>query len=1403
MFGRKKKKTQAQPQAGEAPVGTPPVGNPPVTPQKTKKANKKKQKDSFKSNESPVSSTSSKRRGFFGRKSKAPTTPYNDASSAASISSQQSIDLNYTKITPPLSFGPPQPQPNGNVRSPGFPMSPSSSITTGSIKGSNQENQSFGGRGYEERELEFWDEVEVLTWLTDQGFDYFVELFDGCEIDGEYLMNVTEEDLVDLEVDDEMLRRQFLDAVRTAQNKSNSLIRPTLDQQLSVLSLTSRLAGGDDAPDGINNTSKASAVKLDLKESPRSKSPPPRLVLKKHSPETDNDSESEFAFDSDDLGSPLGDLPDNSNAKTFPVDSNSYPRSPVDKSSRSGQKVRSPRSPVDKSWSSIEEADSPRSPVDKSRRNSQKVHSPRSPVDRSWSSIEEANSPRSPVDKSRRNGQKVHSPRSPVDKSPAASKFYMDTPHNKTNKKPSSLFENDQESPASATPSSKSHVDGIRSPGRDSNRKLGSSRSRSQSVVTLWTEGDVAAWLEDVQLTHLKSHFIEHEVTGKQLLNIDMQLLDVMEINDENDRELLLAKLYELNNPTANVPEMDLISAVNRTSGYEHKKYLAAMKVLQSSDSEEVQLLPPETLALPDSFSSTSRTPSTASDQGRKDEKKKKGGLSKLKGVISPKRRESRDFNLVHVWTDIMRSGNTTVSLRLTETETVRDLIKLSLDKLGTIEDWRLYCILDSPGSEHKDKGFDREMDEIECPVIVQQTWPERNPRHYELRQKPAQGGSIKIVLRLDNEKPKGKLLAISLSTPAKEVIPLGLLKFGLTRADPKAFCLLEVDKAGDLQDVEDEAIPLQSDSHAFVLCAVASKDSQLALSDGDGETEDFSVRRNDSTSSRGSSKVSFSGVSFGSSAGSDLLSSYRIDDEKLSKLELEMATIEESLNTKSSSKQSVQDSGPLSPLSAPQISTSKAAVISQSDTKQKDATIEALRQENKLLQEKTKQLALMQKALSQLEQTYKRNEADSRQRVHDKRELAIKSGEALPKAVIDSQRRLKQLGEEIDHKKLIVLKMQQQQKQIQGRTSNSAESRMQEVELEYRLAQEETSMVTLQQQQAGVLAQLEVALVDHQAVALRNKTKTQALFKHLHADERYMVYTVGQTKGKHGWDFSLAADQSVRGAVIQRCTKDSGLNIGDRLVELNGENVTSTSPSEINHTLSSQAKLQMVLLREGAGKEERGELDRLQQRLDTTQSVNDRLQEDIQRLKDFESQAKRATQLQSTVQKLQTQLSEAEMRAVELEHQLRDDDEQDQSMQQIRDDRHKLQMEVIKLKETICRLENTLDAKTNQLAVVRQERDSIAEQLMMTETNAKQTPSSHHLVNEALEDGLPLWEALKSSSKTEILEVLQEELEEAGRQKEYLDQLYTLMLERAPDLLEDLEVDFDASELSDNEEFC
>ena len=52
------------------------------------------------------------------------------------------------------------------------------------------------------------------------------------------------------------------------------------------------------------------------------------------------------------------------------------------------------------------------------------------------------------------------------------------------------------------------------------------------------------------------------------------------------------------------------------------------------------------------------------------------------------------------------------MALRLTETEDVRDLIRLCLEQLGLIEDWRLYCILDSVGSvsERKDRGTEAEV---------------------------------------------------------------------------------------------------------------------------------------------------------------------------------------------------------------------------------------------------------------------------------------------------------------------------------------------------------------------------------------------------------------------------------------------------------------------------------------------------------------------------------------------------------------------------------------------------------------------------------------------------------------------------------------------------------------------
>ncbi|XP_022093197.1 uncharacterized protein LOC110980634 isoform X2 [Acanthaster planci] len=1364
MFSRKKKKAQAPPPSDALPpTSTPPLNNATLLKgKKTSKKDKKKKKESFTSDGSP--SVTPKKRGFrFGKKSKAPASPYNDSSSVANDSvgdssslyqSGDNADLNTTRHSNATSYSSSlnQSSRHGDLRSPSFgsPMSPSDSVTTGSASGSYQEEQNHTSRGYEERDLEFWDEADVLQWLGDQGLDYFVELFDGCEIDGEYLLDVTEDDLIELEVDEPSLRKSLLNAVQGVRQKQAHSNVPTLDQQLSALGQTTDRLGGKTAKK-LNDLSKATTVATsDVKDSPRNLSPQPKLVLKKPPPASD--SESDFDFDSDDLGNPLDDLLDNSGKKRVSDDDEeSSPRGPVEKSGAprgSGKKAGISESVVAKTDSQ-----------------------------RSKDQIDGA----------------------PPDNPSAAS----DSPHSQ-GKPP-----NESSTPAGTTDASEMPASPTRTvfPKSRSNN-VHSPRRRSESIVTTWSQKDVLVWLQEAQLTHLKNHFIEHRVTGTQLFNIDMQLLDSMGITSDDDRELLLAKLYELSNPAANVPEKDLISTLSNTSGYEHRKYMAAMKVLQSSDSEEVQILPPETLAVPDSFSSSSRTPSTASDAGKGEEKKKKGGLSKLKGVISPKRRESRDYNLVQVWTDILRSGDTTVSMRLTETENVQDLIKLCLDQLDTVEDWRLYCILDAAGSltDHKDKGFERVMEDGECPVVVQQDWPERQPRHFELRQRPAQGGSVKVVLRLDDEKPKGKLLAISLSTPAKEVVPLGLKKFGLTYSDPKKYCLLEVDKAGDLHDVDDDSLPLQSDSHAFVLCEAASKDSQLALYDDREETEDkVKVQRNDSQTSKASSKVSFSGVSLGSSAGSDdLLAWLRIDNKKLSKLEEEMATIEESLgpakgSSKGANRTSTQDTSSSKPPTSPQPADERA----EKNAKEKDVIIAKLHQENKTLQEKAKQLPVVQKALIQLQQTYKQNETDSKQRLKEKREsLTTGSGESLPKAITDIQGRLHHIGEEINNKKLNILKIQQQQKQFQARGLNS----IQQAELEYRVALEESSMLTLHQQQAQLLAQLELSLADHQANMEKRKAseQSQPLFSSLQAGQDYSLYTLHQSRGKQSWDFTLGANQNGRGAVVQRCSEDSQMRVGDRVLELNRENVTNSPIAEILQSLGSKSQARLVLMRE-SDDADRGpdleEMERLHEHLEAVEGDNNRQMEEINRLKGFESQARQATQLQVMVQKLQSQLSDSEKRAEKLEEQLVAKDKE-QILRQLQDDKHQLQMEVIRLNENVCQLENALDEKTSELSQVCQERDSVIEELL-NKADENKTSSSHHLINEALEEGLPLWEALKSASKPEILEVLREELEEAGRQKEYLDQLYTLMLERAPSLLADLEENFDASELSDNEEFC
>ncbi|KAK3730807.1 hypothetical protein QZH41_001163 [Actinostola sp. cb2023] len=65
-----------------------------------------------------------------------------------------------------------------------------------------------------------------------------------------------------------------------------------------------------------------------------------------------------------------------------------------------------------------------------------------------------------------------------------------------------------------------------------------------------WTEDDTLQWLHYVGLGHFKEQFKAHHVNGRTLKNINFQLLEEIGISAPDERELVLAEIYELDNPS-------------------------------------------------------------------------------------------------------------------------------------------------------------------------------------------------------------------------------------------------------------------------------------------------------------------------------------------------------------------------------------------------------------------------------------------------------------------------------------------------------------------------------------------------------------------------------------------------------------------------------------------------------------------------------------------------------------------------------------------------------------------------------------------------------------------------------------------------------------------------------------
>lgn len=99
-------------------------------------------------------------------------------------------------------------------------------------------------------------------------------------------------------------------------------------------------------------------------------------------------------------------------------------------------------------------------------------------------------------------------------------------------------------------------------------------------MIKQWAVADVINWLENRQLHKFIILFQKHHVTGKELVDLNLPFLETYEHILADEREVLLAEIYNLLNPrTVHASEEDLTKI---KSPIDKKKYFAAIELAQS-----------------------------------------------------------------------------------------------------------------------------------------------------------------------------------------------------------------------------------------------------------------------------------------------------------------------------------------------------------------------------------------------------------------------------------------------------------------------------------------------------------------------------------------------------------------------------------------------------------------------------------------------------------------------------------------------------------------------------------------------------------------------------------------------------------------------------------------------------
>ncbi|XP_064619321.1 uncharacterized protein LOC135482831 isoform X2 [Lineus longissimus] len=283
---------------------------------------------------------------------------------------------------------------------------------------------------------------------------------------------------------------------------------------------------------------------------------------------------------------------------------------------------------------------------------------------------------------------------------------------------------------------------------------------------------------------------------------------------------------------------------------------------------------------------------------------------------------------------------------------------------------------------------------------------------------------------------------------------------------------------------------------------------------------------------------------------------------------------------------------------------------------------------------------------------------------------------------------------------------------------------------------------------------------------------------------------------------FDVLEDEDHGGLVVTSSQSGLSLQPGDRLLEVNGYNISSSPLSIFEQFMSTHPPpLKLVVIRPKHGKDDdkeeeltdlKDDLSLVLRDLEVAVAENKELKNENQQLKSsLRDLQDEKSQHAMQVQMLQEQVEASETRWKDLRN----------SLVKMKNDQFDLETafgpfsqwnpqtgtkaDLDEALQTVNVLQKTLEEKHTALSNTKKEKNEYKKRLNQILNDS----TSSDLNYEILDDKQPIWESMQSRSKTEVLQALKDNVLENERQKVCFDQLLAVVMKRAPALLQKVDV--------------